>query len=86
MTTVTSKQKKEAIEALFNSSKDTVVGDTFKFLLWTHNKGLYSGFSKVASRHNRVKYYGFVIDLVLNVPNYCWFPYLFWWGRPTSCY
>ena len=63
---VTSKEKKEAIEALFSASNDTVVGDNFKFLLWTHEKGLYSGFSKVqkvVKGKKQDKYYGFVIDL-----------------------
>lgn len=64
---VTSKQKKEAIEALFSSSEETVQGDGYKFLFWTHDKGLYSGFSRVdkESKGKTVsKYYGFILDLV----------------------
>lgn len=64
---VTSKQKKAAIESLFSSSKETVQGEGYKFLFWTHDKGLYSGFSRVdkESKGKTVsKYYGFILDLV----------------------
>lgn len=64
---VTSEQKKAAIEALFKESDETVQGEGFKFLFWTHDKGLYSGFSRVdkESKGKTVsKYYGFILDLV----------------------
>lgn len=64
---VTSKQKKAAIEALFKESDETVQGEGYKFLFWTHDKGLYSGFSRVdkESKGKIVsKYYGFILDLV----------------------
>ena len=64
---VTSKQKKAAIEALFSSSKETVQGEGYKFLFWTHDKGLYSGFSRVDKEikgKTVSKYYGFILDLV----------------------